>query len=355
MQLREREEIDGDYERITVVPDTLDDIWHLQYIIEPGDRVAGETHRRIQRNDEQMRDTGGQREHLWLSIAVESVEFHRFANRLRIGGEIVACSREDQIGFHHTINVEIHDEISIQKRFKTDQLQRLEDAIEATNDPDVAIATVEDGKAAVYTVNQFGPEERTVVTGPSGKGEYARNRNEFFEELGTVLSRTAVESIVLAGPGFTKQNAYDYIAESHPELAEHITLVDTSSAGDRGVHEVLQRGALEDIRSARRIANESKYIDELLEHIANNGPATYGIDAVTEAAEYGAIDRLLILDEQLRSERVSSGDWSTDIDSLLRQVEQKGGEVVIVSSEFEPGQRLSNLGGIAALLRYRIE
>ena len=355
MQLREREEIDGDYERVTVVPDTLDDIWHLQYIIEPGDRVAGETHRRIQRNDEQMRDTGGQREHLWLAIAVETVEFHRFANRLRIGGEIVACSREDQLGFHHTINVEIHDEISIQKRFKQDQWQRLQDAIDATNDPDVLIATVEDGRATVHSVNQFGPEERTVISGPSGKGEFSRDRDELFTELATVLSRTEVEAIILAGPGFTKQDALKVIDDTPPTVSEKNTLVDTSSAGNRGVQEVLQRGALEDVRAGQRIAKESTLIDELLERIAGDGRATYGITEVAQAVEYGAVDQLLIVDDRLRMERSNEGDWSADIDSLLRRVEQQGGELSVFSSEFDPGRRLANLGGIAALLRYRIE
>ena len=355
MQLREREEIDGAYERITVVPDTLDDIWHLQYIIESGDRVAGDTHRRIQRDDEQMRDTGGQREHMWVCIVVDSVEFHRFANRLRIGGEIVACSREDQVGFHHTLNVEIHDEISIQKRFKPDQLDRLDDAVAATNDPDVIIATIEDGRISVHSVNQFGPEEQTVIQGTSGKGEYSGDRKELFAELGTILSRSSVDSIILAGPGFIKQDAHDHIVDMYPDLVESLTLVDTSSAGERGVQEVLQRGALDEIRTGQRIAKESTYIDELLQRMRENGAATYGFSAVSTAAEYGAIERLLVLDEKLHAERSGSGDWGRDIDNLMRGVEQKGGDIVILSSEFAPGQQLANLGGIAALLRFPIE
>ncbi len=85
-------------ERIEVVPETLDDLWHLSYVIESGDFVSGDTTRRIQRDDDQMRDTGGQREHMHITISVSDVEFARFANRLRVGGEIVDCSREDQLG-----------------------------------------------------------------------------------------------------------------------------------------------------------------------------------------------------------------------------------------------------------------
>src|SRR6056297_3250661 len=128
MQIKDREQVEGGRERITVVPESVDDLWHLQYVLEPGDDVAGDTTRRIQRNDDQMRDTGGEREHMYVTIEVDDVEFARFANRLRVGGEIVDCSREDQLGHHHTLNVEEHDEVTIEKHFKPDQIERIEEA-----------------------------------------------------------------------------------------------------------------------------------------------------------------------------------------------------------------------------------
>jgi len=132
-------------ERLTLVPENVDDLWHLAHVLEPGDLVEGDTTRRIQRNDDQMRDTGGQREHLFVTLQVDEVEFARFANRLRVSGVIVGCSREDQLNAHHTINVEEHDEITVEKHFKPDQTERLEEATEAAENPDVAIATVEEG------------------------------------------------------------------------------------------------------------------------------------------------------------------------------------------------------------------
>jgi len=35
-------------------------------------------------------------------------------------------------------------------------------------------------------------------------------------------------------------------------------------------------------------------------------------------------------------------------------VEEKGGKLIIFSSDFEPGKKLAGLGGIAAILRYKI-
>jgi protein pelota len=292
---------------------------------------------------------------MWVELVVDDVEFAKFANRLRVGGEIADCSREDQLGFHHTLNVEEHTELEVEKVWQTDQLERLQEAVEAAENPDVAVATVEEGEAYVHTVAQYGVEERASITKPTGKGEYARPREELFDELGAVLERTDAEAVILAGPGFTKQDALDYVKDEYPAVAEQVTTVDTSAAGGRGVHEVLKRGAVEQVQTETRIAEEADRIDELTERIAEGAKATYGIEQTMEAAEFGAVEELLILDERLRAERADEGDWDVDANELIQTVEQKGGDVTVFSGEFAPGQQLKNLGGVAALLRYRLE
>jgi len=342
-------------ERLTLVPENVDDLWHLAHVLEPGDLVEGDTTRRIQRNDDQMRDTGGQREHIFVTLEVEDVEFARFANRLRVSGVIVGCSREDQLNAHHTLNVEEHDEITVEKHFKSDQTERLEEATEAAENPDVAIATVEEGAAYVHTVQQYGTEEYASFTKPTGKGEYSRPREELFAELGDALAHLDADAVILAGPGFTKSDALDYITEEHRDLAERISTVDTSSAGDRGVHEVLKRGAVDEVQKETRIAKEATLIDDLTAEIAQGAKATYGPEDVAEAADFGAVETLLVVDDRLRTERQGDGDWPIDVNEVIESVERQGGDVVVFSSEFDPGQQLSNLGGIAAILRYRLQ
>jgi protein pelota len=354
MHVREWAQREGGREAASLVPESLDDLWHLTYVVEPGDSVSGDTHRRIQRKEDNLRDTGGEREHMHVTLDVEDVEFHKFSNRLRIGGTIADCSREDQLGLHHTINVEAHDTIEIEKVWKPDQRERIEAAEEATDQPTVAIATVAEGEAHVHTVAQYGVEEYVSLTNTTGKGEYAGGREDLFEELAEALGHLDADAVIVAGPGFTKEDALEHI-ETNPQVTGSISVVDTSAAGGRGVHEVLKRGAVADVRRETRIAEESAAIDELTERMAGDGAAAYGIDAVAQAAEYGAIETLLILDERLRAERAGEGDWDLDVDDLVRQVENQGGEITVFSHEFDPGQQLRNLGGIAALLRYPIE
>lgn len=355
MRTEERGYTESGAERILVVPETTDDLWHLSHVIEPDDLVEGDTTRRITRDDDQLRDTGGQREHVHLTLAVESVEFARFADRLRVGGEIVAASKETEIGHHHTINVEANTELIVQKEFKPDQRERLAEAAAATDEPEVVIAAVEEGAASIHAVKEYGTEETLSVSKTTGKGEYARPRSELFDELADALARLDADAIVVAGPGFTKEDAREYAVEKHPELADRVQTVDTSAGGERGVHEALKRGAVEEIRAETRIAREADLVDELTKRMADGTKVTYGPDETMEAAEFGAIGTLLVVDERLRTERRGDGDWGIDADELVETVEQQGGEVVVLSGEFEPGQQLANLGGVAGLLRYRLQ
>lgn len=355
MRIQGRQRLEGGYERVTLVPEHVDDLWHLQFVLEPGDHVEGETSRRIQRDDDRLRDTGGEREPMSVTLEVEEAEFHEFANRLRVSGPIVACSREDQLGHHHTLNVEPFDEVAIEKVWKPDQDDRLAQAEAAADRPDVVVATVEEGAAHIHTVRQSGADEHASFTGPTGKGEYARARSELFEELATALTHLDPDAIILAGPGFTKEDAMDHLEESHPDLADRVTMVDTSSVGDRGVHEVFARGAVDEVLAESRLADEAEAIDELMRRIKDGAKAVYGPEAVERAAEYGAVEELLVLDERLRAERGGAGEWPVDADAIIETVEQKGGEVTVLTSGSDPGRQLDGLGGIAALLRYRIE
>lgn len=332
--------------RITLVPENLDDLWHLKYVIEPGDLVEGLARRRVEGPQDLERADSGERETLNVELRVEDVEFHRFSNRLRVSGVIEECDRVTEVGNHHTLNVEVNEEITVVKEWKPDQLERLEEA-EGASDTSVSVVTIEEGEAYIHTVEEYGVEERGSFRGSTGKGEDARPRGELFGEVLSALRNLDSDAVVLAGPGFTKKDALDYIEEEDPELAEGVVVVDTASVGGRGVHEVLKRGVVEDVAEEARVSREARLVDELMERISRDGAATYGLDAVSEAVEYGAVERLLVVDEVLRDSRGS-------IDPLIRGVERKGGDVTVLSSEFEPGQRLVNLGGVAALLRYSV-
>jgi protein pelota len=326
---------------IKLVPENLEDLWHLKYIIEPNDIVFALT-KRISESSDKLR-SDKEKVTVRLGIRVEKVEFHRFANRLRITGVIVAGVEDSG---YHTINITVGKELSIIKKWKEEQLHRIKEAEDAARRPEIVIVTIEEGEASIGVVRQWGVEEVEVIRQSYGKdkGSY---RREFFGDVASAIARMDFRYLVVAGPGFAKEDFMRFLKEKNPEMAEKAIVVDTSSIGTRGFIEVLKRGVLNRIAGELRIAEEAKYLDVLLERIAKGSGVAYGLEEVREAVSYSAVETLLVADEFLREEREK---W--DIDSLMREVERGGGKVVIMSTEFEPGKRLMSLGGIAALLRF---
>ncbi len=337
----------GNEGEISLTIESLDDMWHLKYILEPQDIVFAFTKRRIEGATDKLRPEKADKKTVRLGIQVEKVEFHKFSNRLRVHGTIV-----DGIdaGAYHTINIEEGSEISIIKKWKNDQLQRIKEAQIASMRPKVIIAAIEEGEASIGLVRQFGIEESSSLRQSLGKGE-GNTRNEFFGELASQLKWAAekVDAVILAGPGFTKEDFFEFIRKKEPELAKKTVLEDTTSIGISGFQEVLRRGAVDRIVEESRIGREALLIEELMKEISINGKVSYGMADVRNAQSLGAIHTLLITDELLRTEREGKS-----IDGFLKDVEHSQGKIVVFSTEFEPGKKLESLGGIAALLRFRV-
>ncbi|MDY0385629.1 MAG: mRNA surveillance protein pelota [Methanolobus sp.] len=332
---------------IALVPETLDDLWHLKYIIEKGDLVFALSKRKADGVADKLRPEKVEKKTVRLGVRVEDLEFHKFSNRLRVHGPI---EHGMDAGHYHTFNVEEGLDISIIKSWKKDQLERIDEAEASSKRPKVVIVAIEEGDADIGLVRHYGIETYSHITQSSGKGE-GTLREVFFQEITGQLIHAASESeaIVVAGPGFTKEDFMKYLLDKEPELASRVITEDISSIGMSGFQEVLRRGAVDRIMEESRIARESRLMDELLKEISTDGKVAYGLEEVKKALDYGAIATLLVADEMLRIEREKGG-----IDSFLRNVENNQGKIVVFSTIFEPGQKLLALGGIAALLRFKI-
>jgi len=338
------ERLKGREGEVKLIPESVEDLWHLKYIIQPGDIVFSLTKRASESSDKLRSDK--EMVTVRLGIEVERVEFHRFANRLRISGKIVSGVEDSG---YHTLNISEGKELSIIKeRWSDEQLERIRIAVENSNRPEVIILTIEEGEAVIGILRQWGVDEAGVVKVSYGK-DRENSRREFFGEVYSALKSYDFDYLVIAGPGFAKNDFYRFLKEKDERMAEKAIVADISSIGVRGFVEVLKRGIIDRIVGELRIKKDAEYIDMLLREISKDGRAVYGLENVKKALSYGAIEILLVADEFLREEREK---W--DVDSFLREVEMMNGKVVIMSSEFEPGKRLMALGGIAGLLRFNI-
>jgi hypothetical protein len=84
-----------------------------------------------------------------------------------------------------------------------------------------------------------------------------------------------------------------------------------------------------------------------LQRKLRNGGVTYGMDETIAAAEAGAVETLLVIDHMAL-------DKNEQIEKILKQTEAFGGKVIIVNSGHDAGKQLDALGGIGALLRFKM-
>ncbi|HEC56680.1 MAG TPA: mRNA surveillance protein pelota [Candidatus Syntrophoarchaeum butanivorans] len=335
---------------IKLLAESLDDLWHLKYIVEPGDLVHALTYRRMEEISDKIRSEKREKKPVYLGVRVEGVELHRFSNRLRIHGVI---EEGGESGSYHTLNIEPGDNLKITKLWRKDQLERIKEAVESSSRSNILILTIEEGYASCGKLCEFGVEELFTCTGSRRKRRDDSRGKDFFDEVMGHLRQIPAEFdlLVVAGPGFVKDEFVARLRAQDQELSSKLTVLDTQSVGPSGYQEVLRKGksGVLEIASSFRVAEEAELIEEFLREVALEGKAAYGFDEVRSKAEIGAVKTLLILDEILRESRIEGGE---DLDDLIKLVENTGGRVVIFSSEFEPGKRLKGLGGIGAVLRY---
>ena len=335
----------GDEGEIALLPESLDDLWHLQHLISRGDLVFALTHRKVPAIADKARPEKMERKTVRLGVKVEDIEFHMYSNWLRLHGIIKSGM---DVGAYHTLNIEVGTDLSILKyHWRPDLLARIDEAVAESQRPRVVIALVEEGEATIGVLRQFGVQMAAELRQGSGKGSGEDTRGGFLRDVARAIDTTAKDGaeVILAGPGFTKEDLKKVIDSSLPDLAKRIAMDDTSSIGRSGFQEVLRRGSVKSVLESSRIAREALLIEDLFREIATDGKAAYGIKEVETARNYGAIEKLLVLDELARRGKV---------DEIMREVADARGKVVIFSSEFEPGDRLRSLGGVAALLRFKI-
>lgn len=241
------------------------------------------------------------------------------------------------------------------------------------------------------------------VPGKSGKGGSSQRRYErerdmeltyFFHRIAehatkTFLEKHKVNVLILGGPGQTKEDFLkgDYL---HYELRNALlSTVDTQFSGKEGVKEALDKSS-EELKNMCA-PEEKRTVQRLLAELGkrDGGLAIYGMDTVLDALGKGEVEVALSTDssdiikivaickkcglvkarvlrrkdqnvrEMLSSpcEKCSGVEYEIEekdiIDVLEDAAAQTGARVEVISSGSEEKAKLTALGGVAAILRYK--
>ncbi len=339
---------DPSSESVKLQVETDEDLWHLYNIVEVGDLVTASTTRREEKSADKLRAEKMEKKRMTLGIRIEKIEFSEEDLRLKLLGTIETGPQD--IGQHHTLIFENGDSMTIQKkRWRTTQIERVQRAVSDSKKPRIVFVSLDQDEATIAVLRQFGLKEITTIrSGRSGK-QYEEKpsvdgyHGEIHSKLKFLLEPNM--PLVLLGPGFEKETLAEDLKKIDPETYKKIYVYHTGQSGMVGINELMKGGMGADVLKESSIGAELEAVEQLMTAISKDGLGTYGPDEVMSAAMSGAVDKLLILDKKVREQ---------DLDDMVRAVESQKGSVIIVSSQHDGGKILESLGGIGALLRYKI-
>ncbi|MGE5379330.1 MAG: mRNA surveillance protein pelota, partial [Candidatus Saccharibacteria bacterium] len=227
-------------------------------------------------------------------------------------------------------------------------LERVRRAVEDSKKPKILFVALENDEAVIAVARQFGMQEIARIYAPSsGKMYEQKEDRNYFEDIIQKVKQASEPGVplVVLGPGFAKEALVSMGKEKEPDIFAHASIYHTGQAGMAGIHELMKEGLGTEIVQGSRVAVETKVVEDVLTEIAKDGNVAYGMAEVDRAVMMGAVETLVVLDSVVRQNKIGP---------LMTQVENARGKVVVVSERFEAGKKLDAIGGIAALLRYRL-
>jgi len=341
---------------VKVKVENLDDLWYLSQIVQPGDLVRGHTVRRVKSSDDRLRSES-ERVSVSITVKTEKTEFRSDSDTLRISGTITEGPEDVvAVGSHHTFNVEPDTILSVKKeKWLGSEIDCLKNAEETALKPRVMVVVIDEGEVTLGLVRESAIKyyEMSKVIGGKDepKGRDSRKIDFYTESAGFISGlnqQEKISAIIIAGTGFEKDNFHRFLSEKYPELAEISTVENIGSHGRTGVQEVLKRKAVNKVVEKLTIARDAQLMEKLLEHVGrDSGLGVYGFNDVLNAISFGAVETLLLTDSFFLNNREK-------IEEPMQRVKNSRGFVHILNHETEAGQKLDALGGIAAILRFKI-
>jgi len=227
--------------------------------------------------------------------------------------------------------------------------------------PQLIIVAIEDDNAVIAllhqygvrniaTINRFGTGKLYTTSGSAKSSEKsADTKKDFFNNILTQLQQARPENspLIIVGPGFTKDEFVKFCREKHISDMDQVNMENTGQAGMVGVQEALRRGVVGRIAKESRLGFETELVNKVLEEISKDGKVGYGLMETKRAVEVGAVETLLVIDKLIRGK-------NDQVEQILEKTESTGGTINIISTVHDAGKQLEALGGIAALLRYKI-
>jgi len=344
---------------VKVVPESMDDLWHLYNVIYRNDEVYAYTSREIKPDEGgYARPKRGERVSVFLGVKVERVTWVKLLGKLRVHGTICEAPEIVPTGAHHTLAIALNTSVTIvKKEWAKHEIERLERASKASEKP-IIIISIDDEGYAIATTAQYGvevkAEENIKLPGKLEAEKRTGAIKEYFQKALNSLRQIWIEMhspIAIIGVGFVKGEFAKFLENEAGDVAKSVMDVKSvNNGGVAGIYEAMRSGVLLKTMKQQRIIKEAEIMEEVLKRLGKGeSNVAYGLEEVEKVTRLGAVEKLVLADTMLRE---ASDEKRLHLEDLMKSVEKKGGNIIVVSTEHEAGAKLIALGGIAALLRF---
>ncbi|KAM9560855.1 protein pelota homolog [Salvelinus alpinus] len=356
--------------QVTLMPEEAEDMWHTYNLLQIGDSLMASTIRKVQ-TESSTGSVGSSRVRTTLCVCVDTIDFDSQACQLRVKGTNIQENQYVKMGAYHTIELELNRKFTLAKKiWDSVVLDRIEQACDPTQKADVAAVVMQEGLANLVLVTPAMTllRAKVEVTIPRKRRgsctQHEKALDRFYEAVMQGILRhinfDVVKCILVASPGFVKDQFMAYlfreaVRQDSKILLENkpkFMLVHSSSGHKYSLKEILCDPAVTARLSDTKAAGEVKALEDfykMLQHEPDR--AFYGLAHVEKASEALAIDILLISDNLFRHQDVTTRSRYV---RLVDNVRDNGGTVRIFSSLHVSGEQLTQLSGVAAILRFPI-
>ena len=237
-----------------------------------------------------------------------------------------------------------------------------------------------------------------TVKGGMSQHRYDRIReeaiNDFLTKVGDIASEMLLKEkdlkgVIIGGPGPIKERfaAGEYL--NYQIKNKVLGVKDVSYTGEYGLQELVQRS--DDLLAEAAVVHERQLLEKFFAALQKDGLVTYGVKEVKAVLEAGAVDTLMLSEEfdwlrirlscqcgyetekdmpAVKVDEIKSGKSSMKCDKcsgimkitgeremqelLTAEAGKLGTKVELISTGTTEGQQFKELGGIGALLRFKL-
>jgi len=354
---------------VVIIPKDEEDLWHVYNLVAVGDAIKAGTFRKIQL-ESKTGSIKSEKKFVVLKMRITGINYWGDEHlEINITGRNLEQNRFLAVGQHHTMRVELEHPLTIYKsNWDSMHFQILKRSEIAAKTSEVAAIVMEEGLAYLCFVKATttlvkAKIEKNVPKKLSGVFHYEKAIMSFYEQCYQAILKfidfAAIKCFIIASPGLVKDDFLNYMMKQGEKMEgggvikanrEKILLSKASSGFKSALNEVFSDPAvvarIKDTSAVRDVAILETFFKTLKQ---DSDKVAYGPKYVLEANKNKAIQDLLITDGLFNTRKLG---LRKQYIKLTEDVRNNGGEVHIFSSAHISGEKLTDMSGMAAILRF---